>query len=168
MACLLGVVLMALAGWWFYRERKIDNTMAVVAQSSALPQHAALAQLPAPVPAMPLPAPPPAPAVEQPAPTQPALVMLNEAASAQAVAAEAPPVQAPKVAPNPESAAPAKRVARSKARRKAAALVAAHKPAQNNNLTETLKECRAVGYHATQCIERGCMITKFGLACRGG
>lgn len=30
-----------------------------------------------------------------------------------------------------------------------------------------LKECRAYGYHAERCVERGCVLTKFGLACKG-
>lgn len=34
-------------------------------------------------------------------------------------------------------------------------------------LAETLRQCRAAGYHATMCIQRGCTATKFGLACRG-
>jgi hypothetical protein len=34
-------------------------------------------------------------------------------------------------------------------------------------LAETLRQCRAAGYHATLCIKRGCTATKFGLACRG-
>lgn len=32
---------------------------------------------------------------------------------------------------------------------------------------ETLRLCRAAGYHASQCMRRGCVATKFGLACRG-
>ena len=32
---------------------------------------------------------------------------------------------------------------------------------------ETLRQCRAAGYHASQCMRRGCVATKFGLACRG-
>ena len=32
---------------------------------------------------------------------------------------------------------------------------------------ETLRQCRAAGYHATRCMRRGCVATKFGLACRG-
>lgn len=32
---------------------------------------------------------------------------------------------------------------------------------------ETLRQCRAAGYHASQCARRGCVATRFGLACRG-
>lgn len=32
---------------------------------------------------------------------------------------------------------------------------------------ETLRQCRAMGYHQAQCIERGCYTTKFGLVCKG-
>ena len=30
-----------------------------------------------------------------------------------------------------------------------------------------LKECRAYGYQGDQCVKRGCVLTKFGLACKG-
>jgi hypothetical protein len=32
---------------------------------------------------------------------------------------------------------------------------------------ETLRQCRAAGYHASQCMRRGCVATQYGLACRG-
>jgi hypothetical protein len=62
--------------------------------------------------------------------------------------------------------------------RKAAAVMAARaaEPARapapapkpvRNDMEETLRQCRAAGYHTTQCIERGCQATKYGLACRG-
>lgn len=34
-------------------------------------------------------------------------------------------------------------------------------------LEETLRLCRAAGYHATACLKRGCEATRYGLACRG-
>jgi hypothetical protein len=34
-------------------------------------------------------------------------------------------------------------------------------------LAETLRMCRAAGYHATACLKRGCEATRFGLVCRG-
>ncbi|MBQ5950298.1 hypothetical protein KBW98_22660, partial [Massilia sp. ST3] len=40
-------------------------------------------------------------------------------------------------------------------------------PPADGALAETLRQCRAAGYHATLCIKRGCSATKFGLACRG-
>lgn len=40
-------------------------------------------------------------------------------------------------------------------------------PAATGALAETLRLCRAAGYHATACIKRGCEATRFGLVCRG-
>lgn len=34
-------------------------------------------------------------------------------------------------------------------------------------LSETLRLCRAAGYHAAACMKRGCEATRFGLVCRG-
>lgn len=42
---------------------------------------------------------------------------------------------------------------------------AASEPALSQ--AETLRQCRAAGYHASQCARRGCVATRFGLACRG-
>lgn len=36
-----------------------------------------------------------------------------------------------------------------------------------NQLSETLRQCRMAGYHAAQCLQRGCAATRHGLACRG-
>lgn len=38
---------------------------------------------------------------------------------------------------------------------------------QDASMAETLKACRAHGYHAAQCIKRACKVTKYGFACRG-
>jgi outer membrane biosynthesis protein TonB len=40
-------------------------------------------------------------------------------------------------------------------------------PPPTGALAETLRMCRAAGYHATACIKRGCEATRFGLVCRG-
>ncbi|MFC0252158.1 hypothetical protein [Massilia consociata] len=40
-------------------------------------------------------------------------------------------------------------------------------PPAEGALSETLRLCRAAGYHATACIKRGCEATRFGLVCRG-
>lgn len=39
--------------------------------------------------------------------------------------------------------------------------------AQPGRLNETLRLCRSAGYHAAQCLQRGCNATRYGLACRG-
>ena len=56
---------------------------------------------------------------------------------------------------------PVRQVARASAAAKEAPLGA------EDSLSETLKACRAHGYHATQCIKQGCGMTKYGFACRG-
>lgn len=38
---------------------------------------------------------------------------------------------------------------------------------RTSQLAETLKQCRIEGYHAQQCMKRGCVLTKYGLACKG-
>jgi len=61
---------------------------------------------------------------------------------------------------------------KSEPRKTAAAGAPAAKPAGAGaepefSQAETLRQCRAAGYHATKCMQRGCVATKFGLACRG-
>lgn len=34
-------------------------------------------------------------------------------------------------------------------------------------MAETLRQCRAAGYHAQQCVKRGCVATAYGIACKG-
>ena len=34
-------------------------------------------------------------------------------------------------------------------------------------MAETLRQCRAAGYHAQQCVKRGCVATPYGIACKG-
>ena len=58
-------------------------------------------------------------------------------------------------------AAPGRRVARASAKQVARTAV------QDASMAETLKACRAHGYHAAQCIKRACKMTKYGFACRG-
>jgi hypothetical protein len=49
-----------------------------------------------------------------------------------------------------------------------ATAVAPERPAEADTSMETLfKACRAHGYHAAQCIRRGCSVTQYGFACRG-
>ena len=40
-------------------------------------------------------------------------------------------------------------------------------PSPRQRREETLMQCRAHGYDARQCIERGCTMTRYGFACRG-
>lgn len=57
--------------------------------------------------------------------------------------------------------APHRRVARASAKGAGKTVV------QDASMAETLKACRAHGYHAAQCIKRACRVTKYGFACRG-
>lgn len=132
------------------------------------------------------------PAAATPAP---ALAMAQPEAAAKPPAAPAPePEKAEKVkekeVTKPESAPkPAKPAAKPRAQAapvaaRTKATQAAPKPAARTRPApvkeasagtaalspeeELLRQCRAIGYHADQCVKRGCTVTKFGLACRGG
>lgn len=63
--------------------------------------------------------------------------------------------------------APAKAVDKLAARTPSRPAPAAPERAPVYDMAETLRQCRAAGYHNVQCIERKCVATKFGLACRG-
>lgn len=65
----------------------------------------------------------------------------------------------------PEARKPAPKQARDTAPSARAAPAAAPDP--QSPLAETLRLCRAAGYHATACLKRGCEATRFGLVCRG-
>ena len=108
------------------------------------------------------------------------------AAAASAKAAAQPPAKKPAAKRTQErrlaAAAPAKRTrpetrkpspkpARETAVARAPApparQVSAEQPDPESPLAETLRLCRAAGYHATACLKRGCEATRFGLVCRG-
>jgi hypothetical protein len=36
-----------------------------------------------------------------------------------------------------------------------------------DRMAETLRQCRAAGYHAEACVKRGCVATPYGIACKG-
>lgn len=68
------------------------------------------------------------------------------------------------------AAAPAKQTRQREPVRQVARAPAAANEAPldaEDSLSETLKACRAHGYHATQCIKQGCSMTKYGFVCRG-
>lgn len=202
----LGLALLGGAAYWYDRESRIEDTMAIVANSRA-PTHSAArangAPVSAPTPAVreaPL---PPMVMLQEQAPTQaapaPANAEMPAAAPAPVAKAAAPapldkapePKRAPKkpVLAEREPAKPAAKPRRTpvaakqaeqarakpaKPRPKPAA--PAPKPAappaepkltRDQRWEETLRLCRAAGYHATQCIERQCTATRYGLACRG-
>lgn len=122
-----------------------------------------------------------------PADAAPATVGAAAAAAATATTAKVaaqPPAKKPEAKRAQErrvAAAPAKRTrpetkkppkpARERAAPPAPAVpartVSAEQPDPESPLAETLRLCRAAGYHATACLKRGCEATRFGLVCRG-
>lgn len=120
--------------------------------------------------------PPPAPKAEQPV-SSAADQAPPRTAPAPAPAAEpAPPPPLPKRSSQKareRSEAPAKRAApkteRAPVRQLArASVVAPDKPSgPDTSMEATLKACREHGYHAAQCIKRGCSVTEYGFVCRG-
>ncbi|QOY92671.1 hypothetical protein IM543_13735 [Massilia sp. UMI-21] len=69
--------------------------------------------------------------------------------------------------PTRPKAASATRSPATRAARAAPASQASPQPPADSPLSETLRLCRAAGYHATACLKRGCEATRFGLVCRG-
>lgn len=116
----------------------------------------------------------------------PASIGTAAVAAASAKAAPPPAAKRPAAKREPErrlaAATPAKRIrqetkktapkpARERVVDRAPAVPARTVPAQQPDpespLAETLRLCRAAGYHATACLKRGCEATRFGLVCRG-
>lgn len=126
-------------------------------------------------------APAPSTALAPVAATKPAAAVKEEAVAAspkpKAQTPPKPKAQTPakpktQTPPQPSRAAavPAKETRQREPVRQVARASAAPKEAPlgaEDSLSETLKACRAHGYHATQCIKQGCSMTKYGFACRG-
>lgn len=161
---------------------------APAAKAAATDADSAMRALPAVPDSRPAPAPPPplvmlepdppaaaksekpAPTVtdeaETPAPPKPDATAANKPASPspkQAGATARAPSRKP-VAARPEKEKARREPARQLARASAAK---AKPPALDTSMEATLKACRELGYHATQCIKRDCSVTQYGLVCRG-
>jgi hypothetical protein len=153
--------LVAGGGYWLYRDSSIENTLVQVARNSA-------------------------PALQTGPPTAaPALSATSAAASgAASVPASAPAATAaPAAMPEPAADTPALAAAPEPATRKPSQLPVrpasirprhqafvppvAAETEHTSQLADTLKQCRALGYHASQCLKRGCTTTRYGLACKG-
>lgn len=188
-----GAALVAIAlgtAWWMAEDSQVVTTLALVADQSPAsatsgwrePEPEAAAPPPLvmlPVQAVPDPSPP----VQAPAEAAPSVLEDNGEEAAQAAAEAVRRAEARRLAARQETAkkeaarkeaarqAKARELARKDAARKeatrlaAARAAAAAEPAAQQ--AETLRQCRAAGYHAAQCVKRGCVATKFGLACRG-
>ena len=83
-----------------------------------------------------------------------------------AAAAEKRKPPAVKKAPGP-TAKPARERVLARAPAVPAPTAPPSQPDPESPLAETLRLCRAAGYHATACLKRGCEATRFGLVCRG-
>lgn len=164
-------------GLWLVHERQVESTLALVADQS--PPAAAAPEPAATVPMAAAPAPlPPLELLEPAAPVESEAVEAGTATAAAAAAAapaiaERKPASKPAPKPRTRKPTPSRTVAARSAPRPVAAApqlpraAAVPERAQETGLEETLRQCRAAGYHATLCIKRGCVATKFGLACRG-
>lgn len=149
-ACLVMASLLAGGGLWLYRESRIDSTLVLVAENS-LPARQA-----DPTAVMPTPAPAPATATSAEPDTQavaPSAETLVLATPSRPVASKPLQLKQKRVSTRPHP--------------KAADLPAELEAARTRQLADTLKQCRAMGYHAAQCLKRGCVMTKYGLACKG-
>lgn len=170
----------AAGGLWLYEENRVEGALVVVANTSPAPAAAPSgaqafpAGSPSAVPAMPS---TPAPAADdavKPLPPQPG----PDVAAAPPPAADATPAaDARTVVPvdvdPPRRAArhatPARKHAAAKSRRAQARdePPASATPSPRQRREETLMQCRAHGYDERQCIQRGCTMTRYGLACKG-
>jgi hypothetical protein len=141
------VGLVAGGAFWLYNESKINQTMSMLAKDPLPPRpnH-----------------PPPALAATQPAPAiepaiPPAIAVAPPAEEAPRAEISAPP-QAPPAVPQ--------RTSRKLSQKTAPASVTPE-PDRAQLWAETLKQCRAAGYHAAKCARLGCTTTKYGLSCKG-
>lgn len=194
------VAMLAVGGYWFYQESRVEGALDVVANTSpAAPVREAnlRADTPAAVPAaVPAPQPPAASAAiaaRVPAPGAPASPGTDvqtapgpadttpdtahaasrpdaKRASDPAVDANAAadPAAARAVSPVRTASAPRHRKPASHAEARTRTAVHADKePTPAQRRWETLMQCRALGYDERECRQRGCMMTRFGLACPG-
>lgn len=151
-AILLATLAVSGAGLWLYKESKVDQSLSVLAK--------------APIPARrPLPAPaahatqlpPEADLPPRVADLPPPQADNQEAAPAIAAAPETIRKRAPTPLSRAAAAAPMQPKARS----------GSGKPGRTAPLAETLRLCRAAGYHAAKCVQLDCTATQYGLACKG-
>jgi len=170
-AAATALALVAGSSLWLYKDRKDEATLAIVAGN--LKGEPAAAR---PVPAA---------RVAQPVITAqpeklPPLVLLKPIEVAKVEPETVLEVKVPETQAETESTPvleePAKaRAQLRKGRRTASAVRAqprrvtamAERPSDVSPTAALSKACRALGYHEAQCRKRACVLTKFGLACKG-
>jgi hypothetical protein len=147
--CIMLVITTLVAGgaFWLYNENKVDRTMSMLAKDPLLPRHNR--------PPLAVAATPPMPTIE-PA-IAPAIASVPPAEEAPRAEISAPP-QAPAAVPQRTSR---------KLSQKTAPSAGVPEPDRAQLWSETLKQCRAAGYHAAKCARLGCTTTKYGLSCKG-
>jgi hypothetical protein len=156
---LLAALAVSGAGLWLYNESKVEQSLSVLAKAPiparrALPAPAAHATQPPPAADLP---PRVADLPQHVADLPPPQADSPEAAPAIAAPAETIRKRTPAALPRTAAAAPMQPKARS----------ASGKPARTAPLAETLRLCRAAGYHAAKCVQLDCTATQYGLACKG-
>jgi len=172
---------LAAGGFWLVEDRRIDGALVVVAETT--PPAASAPAAPAPgTPAIsakttpekgaPSAAAPAAPSLTtgdaiapgvarvpaSPMFTRPPLEVASPVATADAAADAARPAPQPAVPGRERKANPGRAEAKQ---------VADRESSERHRREETLLQCRALGYDEAQCVKRGCVMTRFGLACRG-
>lgn len=151
-ASLAALVLVAGAAAWVYNETKTDQALAVASQA-----------LDDPVPAYVRSA--PVRAVE-PIDVQPSeLAPLEMDFYADVPEFDPTPVAAKRPRSRVRTMAAAPR--RPAPRRPAPPPAPTAAELREAQMAETLRQCRAAGYHAQQCVKRGCVATPYGIACKG-
>ena len=182
-SCVLLGALVIQTGWWLYEQRKDAGSLALVADElKAEPQLDKAVKRRAigakeftlgpdgevrVAPSVPVSPPSPLPRTTS---TVPPLVMLEPDPTAE----QAPAAPLPKAMHRSERLVPAPNPARAKMERgpdrqlaREPVLQAEKKAEPESTMSATLKACREHGYHAAQCVERKCSVTKYGFVCRG-
>jgi hypothetical protein len=164
------VAMLAVAGYWFYQESRVEGALNVVANTSPAPPAAVAAAGASVHAAVPAPAASVTPAVPSSAagttaPSADRTVTRVELDAGAPVRVQASAAQPAAAQDNIDRPAPhRKRHAKAITGTQATADTGPT-PAQRRE--ETLMQCRVLGYDARECTRRGCMMTRFGLACPG-
>ncbi len=186
-ACLLALVMLIGGGRWWYEKRTDAGSPALIADAAkekpqagnAVPRQARAAKAFTAGAGDNVRVTPPTPAI-LPSPAVPPLVMLDPEPPAAAKLEQRTPAAAGRVAREAarKSEPAAKRAAAAPAANKArrepvrqlarASAIGTQSPSGPDTTTAALlRACRERGYHAAQCIKRGCSVTEYGFACRG-
>jgi len=177
-------VLAALAagGFWLVEDRRVDGALVVVAETTPPALATAPGNAPTAMKVETEKTAPPAAASAAPSLTTgeaitpglarvPALPMFTrpppEVASPEVASPVAADTAASAAPATTTTAADASRERKANAARAEAKQAADRESSERHRREETLLQCRALGYDEAQCVKRSCVMTRFGLACRG-